>query len=105
MLIAPVQKVGPSPTAISLVCLKLIEISRRVLSTRMMGEIMTLWPLNTQITVAPAMNGRIWLNCESGILPVVGLKRILEAIDAGEVDWEDSDAMQRWVKKQGIVLS
>ena len=71
----------------------------------MMGEIMTLWPLNTQITVAPAMNGRIWLNCESGILPVVGLKRILEAIDAGEVDWEDMDVLQRWVKKQGIVLN
>ena len=61
-----------------------LQLCRRVLSTRMMGEIMTLWPLNTQITVAPAMNGRIWLNCESGILPVIGLKRILEAIDAGQ---------------------
>jgi exosome complex RNA-binding protein Rrp4 len=71
----------------------------------MMGEVMSLWPVNTQITVAPAMNGRIWLNCESGVLPVMGLKRILEAIDAGEIDWEDVEGMSRWVKKQEIVLA
>ena len=71
----------------------------------MMGEIMSLWPSNTRIPVAPAMNGRIWLNCESSVLPVIGLKRILEAIDVGEIDWEDMDGMKKWIKKQGIVLT
>ena len=108
MFVASVQKVSPKYNLyhfhweISMLMYRVV--SRRVLSTRMMGDIMTLWPSNTQITVAPAMNGRIWLNCTSGVLPVMGLKRILEGIDSGEVDWEDMDALRKWVKKQEIIL-
>lgn len=56
-------------------------------------------PFAFEITLG--MNGRIWLNAPS-VGKTIALKRILEAVDAGEVSW-DMNELSRWMTEERVL--
>lgn len=81
-----------------------------------MSTLTSIYPPTTRLTLAPALNGRVWISCTStpndsgqtdakALIPVLSLKRILEAVDAREVNWQDGpEAIKEWVEKERVVL-
>lgn len=59
--------------------------------------------LNVPFETAIGMNGRVWIN-GSTPLHTIALKRVLEAVDRGGIDGNDKDELERWMKKEGVVL-
>lgn len=59
--------------------------------------------LNAPYETAIGMNGRLWIH---GATPVatIALKRVLEAVDRGAVDGDERKEVERWMKREGVVV-
>ncbi|KAJ9103875.1 hypothetical protein QFC21_002337 [Naganishia friedmannii] len=78
-----------------------LQLCRRIMTTSLLANI--IGTLNVPFETAIGMNGRIWIH-GSTPLHTIALKRVLEAVDRRVVDGDDKEELERWMKKEGVVL-
>jgi exosome complex RNA-binding protein Rrp4 len=80
---------------------ELMVRSCRIMTTSLLATI--IGALNAPYETAIGMNGRIWIHGASPV-STIALKRVLEAVDRGALDGEEREEVERWLKREEVMV-